>query len=418
MTDANQHNTTLYWISGSPPSWRVMLALLLKNVPYHSKRLDHSKRENRSPEYLAINPRGQVPTLRHNGETVRESIAILAYVDRAFGGPALFGDSPAEAASVWQTVMDFENNLRPCVTTIAQTLLRGRGKARHRELDEAGKQLFAQLDALNEHLPDASWMCGKQPSAADCWLYPSIAWIERAAKVSAEPVPENLDAPLRNFANLLDWRARVEALDGFETTIPPHWKNERTQKGKPMFTYHQPDTAPVDSKPLIDASMKAYGFFPKLHQIMAEAPATYKAYLEIFRIFAEETTLSTTEQHVVMQAVNYENRCHYCTAGHSMLMQMAKIPEDVIDALREGKPIADVKLEALRVFTRQLIEGRGHIGDDTLKAFLDKGYTKRQALEVLTGIATKTLSNFTNALAHTELDEPVKPFAWTHPGDR
>ena len=185
-----------------------------------------------------------------------------------------------------------------------------------------------------------------------------------------------------------------------------------------MFTYHQTDTAPEESTPLIAASLKAYGFFPKLHQIMAEAPATYKAYLETFRIFAEETTLSLTQQHIVMQTVNYENRCHYCTAGHSMLMQMSGIPDDIIEALRQGKPLADEKLEALRRFTRQLVESRGHIGDDKLSEFLQSGYTKRQALEVLTGIATKTLSNFTNALAHTELDEPVKPFAWVHPQDR
>lgn len=185
-----------------------------------------------------------------------------------------------------------------------------------------------------------------------------------------------------------------------------------------MFTYHTPDTAPSRSAPLIEKSIAAYGFFPKLHQILAEAPATYKAYLETFRIFAEETTLTPLEQHVVMQTVNYENRCHYCTAGHSLLMTMAKMPGDVIQSLREGTPIADPKLEALRRFTRRLIESRGHIGDASLQAFLDAGYTKRQALEVLTGIATKVLSNFTNALAHTELDDPVKPFAWTHPADR
>lgn len=184
------------------------------------------------------------------------------------------------------------------------------------------------------------------------------------------------------------------------------------------FTYHSKDTAPAESHALIDASMAAYGFFPKLHQVMAEAPATYRAYLETFRIFAEETTLSPLEQQVVMQTANFENRCHYCTAGHSMLMQMSKMPDDVIEALREGTPIADTKLEALRTFTRELIESRGHIGDERLQAFLDAGFDKRQALEVLTGLATKLLSNFTNALAHTELDDPVKPLAWTHPADR
>lgn len=185
-----------------------------------------------------------------------------------------------------------------------------------------------------------------------------------------------------------------------------------------MFTYHTKATAPEAAGPLIETSMANYGFFPKLHQVMAEAPATYRAYLETFRIFAEETTLTPLEQQVVMMTANYENRCHYCTAGHSMLMQMAKMPNDVIEALREGTPIADPKLEALRTFSRDLLDARGHIGDASLQRFLGAGYSKRQALEVLTGLATKLLSNFTNALAHTDLDDPVKPLAWIHPDDR
>lgn len=151
---------------------------------------------------------------------------------------------------------------------------------------------------------------------------------------------------------------------------------------------------------------------------MAEAPATYHAYLETFRIFAEETTLSALEQQIVMQTANYENRCHYCTAGHSMLMLMSNMPEDIVQALRDGDELTDPKLQSLRVFTRQLIETRGHVGDDALNAFLSAGYSKRQALEVLVGPSTKLLSNFTNALAHTELDDPVKPHAWIHPEDR
>ena len=184
------------------------------------------------------------------------------------------------------------------------------------------------------------------------------------------------------------------------------------------FTYHTRDTAPAESRPLIDAFVAAYGFFPKLHQVMAEAPATYAAYLETFRIFAQETTLSPLEQQVVMQTSNYENRCHYCTAGHTMLMRMAKMPDDVIEALREGTPIVDGKLEALRTFARALIETRAHVGDAGLQAFLDAGYDRRQALEVVVGLAAKLLSNFTNALAHTELDAPVRALAWSHPADR
>lgn len=182
-----------------------------------------------------------------------------------------------------------------------------------------------------------------------------------------------------------------------------------------MFTTYTKQTAPQESAALVAQSIKAYGFLPNLHGVMAEAPATYKAYMATFDIFARETTLSALEQQVVMQTSNYENNCHYCMPGHSMLMKLAGMPADVIEALREGTPIADARLEALRTYTRQLLDQRGHIGDAQVQALLDAGFTKRQALEVLVGLAAKLLSNFTNALAHTELDAPVKAFAWTHP---
>ena len=179
-----------------------------------------------------------------------------------------------------------------------------------------------------------------------------------------------------------------------------------------MFDYHTPETAPEGSVALLATSKKNYGFHPMLHRVLAEAPITYEAYLETFRLFTEESSLTPVEQQVVMMTMNVINECHYCTAGHTMLMKLSKMPEDVIDALRHGKPLANAKLEALRQFTLQLIENRGHIGDAALEQFLAAGYSKAQALEVLTGMASKLISNFTNALAHTEVDEPIKPYAW------
>ena len=44
-----------------------------------------------------------------------------------------------------------------------------------------------------------------------------------------------------------------------------------------MFTYYGPDTAPEESKPLMEQSLSAFGMIPNLHKILAEAPATYKA---------------------------------------------------------------------------------------------------------------------------------------------
>jgi glutathione S-transferase len=68
----------IFAISGSPFAWRVQLALEVKGVPYVTRILERSKGEHRAPEYLAINPRGRVPTLRDGDTVVCESIAILA----------------------------------------------------------------------------------------------------------------------------------------------------------------------------------------------------------------------------------------------------------------------------------------------------------------------------------------------------
>jgi alkylhydroperoxidase family enzyme len=168
-----------------------------------------------------------------------------------------------------------------------------------------------------------------------------------------------------------------------------------------MFTYFTKDNALKDAQPLIDRSLKSYGFLPKLHAILAVAPAAYQAYLDTFGLFENATTFSALEQQVVFQVANYENNCHYCMPGHSYLMRAKGMPEDVIEALREGKPLNDAKLQALREYTRLVLEQKGHIGDTQLNSFLAAGYTPRQALEVLVGLAAKLISNFTNSIAHT-----------------
>ncbi|OXY83155.1 carboxymuconolactone decarboxylase family protein [Oceanimonas doudoroffii] len=185
-----------------------------------------------------------------------------------------------------------------------------------------------------------------------------------------------------------------------------------------MFEYYEIDTAPAESKPLMEESKKGFGMIPNLHKILAEAPATYEAYNTTFSLFMKKTTLTPLEQQVVFMTSNFENNCHYCVPGHTWMMKSAGMPEEVIEALREGTRIPDARLQALHDFTKALLDQRGHIGDEQLQAFLDAGFTRRQALEVLTGLASKLISNFTNALTHTEVDAAMQPYAWTHPAER
>jgi len=89
-----------------------------------------------------------------------------------------------------------------------------------------------------------------------------------------------------------------------------------------------------------------------------------------------------------------------------------KIDEGITESLRNETPLSDPKLEALRTFTLQMVRKHGVLEDHDVQAFLDAGYTNRNMLEVILGVAMKTMSNYTNHLADTPLDTPFKSAAW------
>jgi alkylhydroperoxidase family enzyme len=107
------------------------------------------------------------------------------------------------------------------------------------------------------------------------------------------------------------------------------------------------------------------------------------------------------EQQVAYQAINVLHECEYCTAGHTYLSRSVGVPEDVIQALRNATPVSDARLQALRVFAENVVRERGFVGDAAVDAFVAAGFTLANVLEVVTIIATKTISNYTNHLTHT-----------------
>lgn len=179
------------------------------------------------------------------------------------------------------------------------------------------------------------------------------------------------------------------------------------------FEYYTPDTAPDDAKSLMEESISTFGMLPNLHRILAEAPITYKAYNDAFGSFMQASSLTPLEQQVVFMASNVFNRCHYCIPGHTWMMKTQNMPEDVIVSLRQAKPINDEKLETLRLFTIELWEKHGHVESKTLEKIAQVGFSKQQILEVLTGMSAKLISNYANAIAQTELDEPMQKYAWS-----
>lgn len=178
------------------------------------------------------------------------------------------------------------------------------------------------------------------------------------------------------------------------------------------FDIHTIETAEAPAAEMLGNIEKAYGFVPNLYGIFAESPATMKAYMTIGKIF-DESSFSVTERQLVILAASRYNECNYCMAAHSVVAGMQKVPADVIEAIREDRPIRDGKLEALRTFTTAIVEKRGRVSERDVSTFLVAGYTKAQILEVILGVTFKTLSNYTNHIADTPLDVAFEPRAWT-----
>lgn len=193
--------------------------------------------------------------------------------------------------------------------------------------------------------------------------------------------------------------------------------HEKAHDGSGAFPQHTLLTAPVPSRGMMGESEEIFGFVPQLHRILAESPLAYRCYLDLFNRFSN-SSLSPVEQQVVMLAGSVENLCHYCTAGHSFLLERMAAPQELIDKIRDDEPLLDPRLEALRSFVKDLVGHRGHVPALTVRRYFSVGFTHGQALDILVGLAAKLISNYTNSLAQTPLDELVVRHAWVHPSDR
>ena len=174
---------------------------------------------------------------------------------------------------------------------------------------------------------------------------------------------------------------------------------------------HDIKTAPEGSKALLENSQKAYGMIPGLHGVLAASPELLKAYQELHQLFTE-TSFNNDELTVVWQTINVEHGCHYCVPAHTGIAKMMKVDDAIIDALRNQTPLADAKLEALRTLTLSITRNRGNVSQADLEAFYAAGYGEQQVLEIILGLSQKVISNYTNHIANTPVDEAFQKFAW------
>ncbi len=181
----------------------------------------------------------------------------------------------------------------------------------------------------------------------------------------------------------------------------------------PLFTNHTIDSAPEGSKGFLEKAQKNLGFVPNLYGSLAESPIALEAYGAISDRFSK-TSLSPTEQQVVLLVASVENGCEFCVAAHSVIAKkMVGVHEHIVAAIRNEDEIDDEKLESLAKFTREVVQQRGWVNGQPVENFLAAGYNRQQALEVILGVSLKTLSNYTNHMTETQTNAEFASESWT-----
>ncbi len=120
------------------------------------------------------------------------------------------------------------------------------------------------------------------------------------------------------------------------------------------FTIHTLETAPGESREMLELVEKRMGFIPNLYLALAESPRTLDAYLTLSKLLSK-SSFTPAEQNLILLTISIENACEYCAAAHSVAARFAKLPADVIDSVREKRDIADERLQALRGFAEALV---------------------------------------------------------------
>jgi len=128
---------TFYWGSGSPDSWRILLALEHKGLPYESHLLHFDKQEHQSPPMLKMNPRGRLPVLKDGDYVVFESVAVLYYLDVKYPATPIFGLTPEEAGVIMRVICEFQTYAEPALSRIVNAIFEGGVADAFEELSDA-----------------------------------------------------------------------------------------------------------------------------------------------------------------------------------------------------------------------------------------------------------------------------------------
>lgn len=176
------------------------------------------------------------------------------------------------------------------------------------------------------------------------------------------------------------------------------------------FTDHTVESAPPAARRAMTGTRAELGYIPVAMARMAASPQLLDGFLRLTGIF-EGSSLDPLAREVVVMAVAARNGCKVCLAMHTARLTALGADPDLIAALRAARPLPDGRLEAVRVFTHQVIDTAGEVTNDALADFGAHGFTSRNALEVVLGIGTYTMSTLANRLTGAPVDDQLAAFA-------
>ena len=177
-----------------------------------------------------------------------------------------------------------------------------------------------------------------------------------------------------------------------------------------MFTQHSIESAPPAARRSMTATMGHLGYLPAAVGRIASSPQLLDGFLKLSAMF-DETSLDPLAREVVVMTIATRNECRVCVAMHTARLTALRADAGLVAALRDGRPLADPRLDAIRSFTLRVLETAGDVGDPALDAFLAHGYTRQNALEVVLGIGAYTMSTLANRLTGAPVDDALLKFA-------
>lgn len=217
----------LWWGSGSPYSWRALLALEYKGLSYTSHLVQFANQEHKSPQMLSMNPRGRVPVLKDGDYVCFESLAIVEYLDRKYPQQPLFGESPEEAGTIMRVICEYQGYVEDHIRSVIYAILFQGVESRLDEIARAMHIVATEARIIENRLAQSSFLVGERFSAADIVVFPGLQMLLRALdRREAQDLRGRLLPLEANYPAIAAWIGRIEALPGYERTYPPHWREQ------------------------------------------------------------------------------------------------------------------------------------------------------------------------------------------------